>query len=69
MGVRLCPSQETSGVECMSYLILNHPPSYSVQVAAMNDDLIGPYSTALDQLTEGNYIISYTVIVVYIISY
>ena len=53
------------------YVISNLEPSafYSIQVAAMNDDLIGPYSTALDQLTEGKYITSYTVLVVYIISY
>ena len=53
------------------YVISNLESStfYSIQVAAMNDDLIGPYSNALDQLTEGKYIISYTVIVVYIISY
>ena len=39
------------------YVISNLEPStfYSIQVAAMNDDLIGPYSTALDQLTEGKY--------------
>ena len=50
------------------YVISNLEPStfYSIQVAAMNDDLIGPYSTALDQ---GKYITSYTVLVVYIISY
>ena len=51
------------------YVISNLEPSttYSIQVAAMNDDLIGPYSTALDQLTEGikliqrflHFIISY----------
>ena len=48
------------------YVISNLEPStfYSIQVAAMNDDLIGPYSTALDQLTEGKYITSYTVLVV-----
>ena len=52
------------------YVISNLEPSttYSIQVAAINDDLIGPYSTALDQLTEGKYITSYTVLVVYIIS-
>ena len=27
--------------------------TYSIQVAAENNDLIGPYSTAVDQLTEG----------------
>ena len=50
------------------YVISNLEPSttYSIQVAAMNDDLIGPYSTALAQLTEGKYI---SVLVVYIISY
>ena len=53
------------------YVISNLEPSttYSIQVAAMNVDLIGPYSTALYQLTEGKYITSYTVLVVYIISY
>ena len=27
--------------------------TYFIQVAAENNNLIGPYSTALDQLTEG----------------
>ena len=27
--------------------------AYSIQVAAENNDLMGPYSTAVDQLTEG----------------
>ena len=27
--------------------------TYSIQVAAENNDLIGPYNTAVDQLTEG----------------
>ena len=31
--------------------------TYSIQVAAENNDLIGPYSTAVDQLTEGVYFI------------
>ena len=62
---------ETMSVSGDMYVISNLEPSttYSIQVAAMNDDLIGPYSTALDQLTEGKYITSYTVLVVYIISY
>ena len=52
------------------YVISNLESSslYSIQVAAVNDDLIGPYSTALHQLTEGIYIILYTVLIVYIIS-
>ena len=35
------------------YVISNLEPStfYSIQVAAVNDDLIGPYSTPIDQLT------------------
>ena len=62
---------ETMSVSGDMYVISNLEPSttYSIQVAAMNDDLIGPYSTALDQLTEGKYVTSYTVLVVYIISY
>ena len=53
------------------HVISNLEPSttYSIQVAAMNDDLIGPYSTALDQLTEGKYINFYTVLAVYTITY
>ena len=31
--------------------------TYSIQVAAENNDLIGPYSTAMNQLTEGVYFI------------
>ena len=31
--------------------------TYSIQVAAENNDLIGLYSTAVDQLTEGVYFI------------
>ena len=30
--------------------------TYSIQVAAENNGLIGPYSTAVDQLTEGVYL-------------
>ena len=29
--------------------------TYSIQVAAENNDLIGPHSTAVDQLTEGAF--------------
>ena len=29
--------------------------TYSIQVSAENNELIGPYSTAVDQLTEGVY--------------
>ena len=40
------------------YVIPNLESSifYSIQVAAVNENLIGPYSTALDQLTEGKNI-------------
>ena len=31
--------------------------TYSIQVAAENNDLIGPYSTTMNQLTEGVYFI------------
>ena len=31
--------------------------TYSIQVAAENNDLIGPYSTAMNQSTEGVYFI------------
>ena len=31
--------------------------TYSIQVAAENNNLIGPYSTAMNQLTEGVYFI------------
>ncbi|CAI8013802.1 hypothetical protein GBAR_LOCUS8697 [Geodia barretti] len=31
---------------------LNPSTTYSIQVAAVNGELIGPYSTAVDQLTK-----------------
>ena len=41
------------------YVITNLEPStnYSIGVAAMNGELIGPYSTAVNQLTEGNMLL------------
>ena len=53
------------------YVISNLEPSafYSIQVAAMNDDLIGPYSTALDQSTEGIKYIFCTLFLHFIISF
>ena len=32
--------------------------TYSIRVAAENNDLLGPYSTAVDKLTEGVYSLS-----------
>ena len=42
------------------YVISNLEPStnYSIGVAAMNGELIGPYSTAVNQLTEGNILLA-----------
>ena len=46
-------ADSSGGMTTISGLIPS--TTYSIQVAAENNDLIGPYSTAMNQSTEGVY--------------